>query len=478
MVNKKYSCLCDCIDCGKCQLCCNKQKVLSDRGRGLGSYQAFKEGRRGPAGPPGPRGMTGPVGMDGLEGPAGPQGPPGTYEGDICSAFRENYDGTCSRLFCFEECPPSLFANYVGIVINGVIQPISMTFDEMNTYLFETYKLTYIAPDEYSVPLPSDVETLALQPMGFLNPDSTPINSLNSTSTDSTYNIMICGESGAGYVCCENLISHVITVAGQGMMGPPGPTGVGAPGPAGITGPAGTFDVEAVCGAFPFRYEQCYRTFTYEVSPPSIFVAFDGVCINYGLPNQADIAFNSPVSFAQVNTYLLNNYQIENVDGTNYRVSINNPVKLLYFKPNGFFAMPPTTPPNSLIPVVTEDAMDFLVCATGCVDPGKVACQNMLGETVLATQSYEGQGATAASSVNADLPGDARPSQGSQYVNSLTGQEFVYDGFDWVEHGNRLYPPSIPQGSGVEPAGLSIGDLWIDTSVSVGGSARLMVKLS
>ena len=66
-------------------------------------------------------------------------------------------------------------------------------------------------------------------------------------------------------------------------------------------------------------------------------------------------------------------------------------------------------------------------------------------------------------------------------VTGPTGGELLIAGTDGIFRNDQLTNlsvSSLPNGTGAEPGGLSIGDLWIDTSVTVGNSHHLMIKFT
>jgi hypothetical protein len=74
-----------------------------------------------------------------------------------------------------------------------------------------------------------------------------------------------------------------------------------------------------------------------------------------------------------------------------------------------------------------------------------------------------------------------------RFVTTVSGQPVVFSGpvseyiasFQGdVQFTSTINAAGLPTGAGVEPGGLAIGDMWIDTSVSVGTSSRLMIKTS
>tara|TARA_R100001163_G_scaffold65825_2_gene65302 strand:+ start:158 stop:1993 length:1836 start_codon:yes stop_codon:yes gene_type:complete len=237
--------------------CCNKPKVLSDRKRGLGPVQAFKEGRRGPRGPQGAQGAAGPVGMDGLDGDQGPQGlqgptglqgstgqsgPTGVFdETTLCDLYTVDYSNVCLRTFTFDgPCPlPSMFTMFSGVCVgtNDDVFAVPLTsFTDLNDYLETNYGIVYQGDDVYTVVLPnSEATSLIIKPFGYLDPDTVPINSLVSIVTEQIANFLMCGESGPGFIRCDDFIETLMQgTVGNGATGP-----TGAQGPQGITGPTG-----------------------------------------------------------------------------------------------------------------------------------------------------------------------------------------------------------------------------------------------
>lgn len=456
MPNKTFSCLCECLDCKQCEQCCNKPKILSDRTRGLGPYEAFKEGKRGPRGYqgiPGAPGMTGAVGMDGFDGNTGPQGFQG-FQGeqpsleDICARFELEYPD-CTRCFIFDdECPPSIFASFSGICVNGneVVFDMALTFSELNEYLLTEYELSYVDPNKYCVIFPSNVTSFSIKPVGYLNPSSDPINSLESIVEEQMYNILVCGESGPGFVSCDNFINNILHNGSIGVTGATGSAGVA--GPAGPAGPSGIDGTMIKCGTM-------YSGVTAPTSGVKSGPADTG---DYCLAlDTGDIFVYNGSTFELVNPQPHPFYYLDTNNGIIYHV-LSTPSTPIQLECNmgDFF--------------LSDDGILYkLTGASGW----QFYC-NLNG----GTESYVGSSATGPSDVSGDLPLNANPSNGSQYVNIVSGQQFVYSGANWIEYGNRFDPSLLPQGSGVEPGGLSIGDIWIDTSVTVGGSSRLMIKLT
>jgi len=272
MVKKNFNCECNCFDCTTCKECCKKSKVYSNRKRGLGPVQAFKEGKRGLRGYQGVPGTPGPIGMDGLDGdqgaqgaqgPTGLQGSPGTagttgsFDTNICDLFTVPYSGVCTRTFTFIDvgCPtPSLFTMFEGVCVGTNVHNFAppLSFAQLNDFLESTYNISYQGNDIYTCQLPNlEASGLSIKPFGYVDPDSNPINSLVSTTSDEFSSFLLCGESGPGFVRCDQLAESLMVQSGT--TGATGPTGLHGPtGPAGPTGPTG-MNVQFKCTEIAYR---------------------------------------------------------------------------------------------------------------------------------------------------------------------------------------------------------------------------------
>lgn len=401
----------------------DREKILSDRRRGLGPIQVV-QGRRGPPGPPGGVGPTGPVGMDGLDGSrgirgaTGPTGAAGLFDSKFCETLTVNYDGMCTRTFNFPGISPSMFTIFAGVGINNSLIEFNpgISFDDLNTYLVTNYSIYYLGDDVYQVTLPSEVETLSIKPEGYIDPESDPINSLISESDQTIVKFIVSGPSGPGMLRCDEFMANILWGGEDGRTGP--------------TGPAGTVD-----DLFENRYQSC-RMFTFDQNcSPTIFPYYLGMVLNPGEISQEVINFPTQVTFEQMKIYLENNYQIIYQSDRVFKVNLPSKITGLYLRPDGFSN---SNTENSLVSEVTETGeLDILVSATGCTALGRVSCNELLNLDRVGTEAYEGLTGIDRSTVRSDLPGGARPSRGSQYVNSSTGQSFVYNGFDWIEYCHR-----------------------------------------
>ena len=251
MVYKNYNCDCDCLDCSTCRICCKKEKVLSDRRRGMKTISDSKSKSHhsknsntyphipndiqysmsnsknsvSNLGPPGPAGMDGldgdpgppgPTGSCGPIGPTGKTGPRGLFDpNDILNLFKSEYSGYSTRTFYFDGFLPNMFAKYESVYINGIIKTFSpsISFDQLNKYLSDEYYIEYVTNSEvsyvYQVQLPNDVLTLSLKPEGFVDAKSNPAHSLSPSISEDINNLLIMGNEGPGLVRCDDFISAI-----------------------------------------------------------------------------------------------------------------------------------------------------------------------------------------------------------------------------------------------------------------------------
>jgi choice-of-anchor A domain-containing protein len=128
----------------------------------------------------------------------------------------------------------------------------------------------------------------------------------------------------------------------------------------------------------------------------------------------------------------------------------------------------PIDPIGKLIPTVTENTYDLLVChtgstgSTGPTGPGMLNCADLCCPTPIGTQSYQGS-ATDISEIPADIGSLAHPSSGSIYTNPTTGHFFVYTGFNWIEYvpGRSVPNNLVPILGPIGPLPVSLNEIVI-----------------
>ena len=515
MGKKKYlscKCSCDnCEDCDKCESkCCNKNKVLSNRSRGISNIP----GPRGPAGPrgskgsqgsiglmglqgpvgltglpgetgltgptgiglTGPTGLMGPTGLTGIQGERGITGPTGVFDDDICDVFTYGYTGICRRVYNFSgSCPPTTFASFDGVVINpGELSEQDITFSppknltELNTFLLSQFQLENTAPNIWEAVFPTVVDTFYILVTNFLSPLVPVITDL------ADFSILVCGYSGPGYISCANLTSNL-----RGPIGPTGPQGfqglIGLQGSQGMTGfqgdqgemgviglqgATGVITPDTLCTDITLEYtDPCTRTFTFSGGfMISIFNSFVGIIVN-----GVEIDFPYAVTLAQLQTYLFNNYSITTINDNTYQALFPTDVDTLSVIVN------PMVVNLTCDSNVTDATVDLLACGDDGI--GKMNCTIVLAKDPNWTQSYEGSDGTDPTSVMNDLPVGATPTSGSQYINISTFQTFVYDGFNWIDIRTGSVGPTGPTGptGGRGPTGPT-GSIGISGSTGPTGS--------
>ena len=148
--------------------------------------------------------------VTGPQGQVGPQGVPADLD-DICNLEMQN-QALCHRIFTFDEIyGPSMFSKFDGYSINNQLYSLDSPVSQeiLNKYLQQKHQIQNLDEITYQISLPSEIKKFNLKPFGYVDQKVEPNHTLASSTSETSFQLVVCGNDGASLLDCREFMDLV-----------------------------------------------------------------------------------------------------------------------------------------------------------------------------------------------------------------------------------------------------------------------------